>query len=78
MQKVFKLDNGTEGNNLLRSLATELYKDPNGRRITSTNMGPLFEDRPQEGDTQTGMIYTKNRARHRHRQGARATARCQG
>jgi hypothetical protein len=50
-------DNGTEGNNLLRSLATELYKDPNGRRVTSTNMGPLFEDRPQEGDTQTGMIY---------------------
>lgn len=50
-------DNGTEGNNLLRSLATELYKDPNGRRITSTNMGPLFEDLPQEGDTQTGMIY---------------------
>ena len=50
-------DNGTEGNNLLRSLATELYKDPNGRRITSTNMGPLFEDRPREGDTETGMIY---------------------
>jgi hypothetical protein len=50
-------DNGTEGNNLLRSLATELYKDPNGRRVTSTNMGPLFEDRPREGDTQTGMIY---------------------
>jgi hypothetical protein len=50
-------DNGTEGNNLLRSLATELYKDPNGRRITSTNMGPLFDDKPQEGDTQTGMIY---------------------
>ncbi len=50
-------DNGTEGNNLLRSLATELYKDPNGRRVTSTNMGPLFEDHPQEGDTQTGMIY---------------------
>ncbi|MBB5052711.1 hypothetical protein HNQ36_002685 [Afipia massiliensis] len=50
-------DNGTEGNNLLRSLATELYKDPNGRRVTSTSMGPLFEDRPQEGDTQTGMIY---------------------
>jgi hypothetical protein len=50
-------DNGTEGNNLLRSLATELYKDPNGRRVTSTNMGPLFEDRSQGGDTQTGMIY---------------------
>lgn len=50
-------DNGTEGNNLLRSLATELYKDPNGRRISSTNVGPLFEERPQEDDTQTGMIY---------------------
>jgi hypothetical protein len=50
-------DNGTEGNNLLRSLATQLYKDLNGRRITSKDMGPLFEDRPQAGDTQTGMIY---------------------
>ena len=40
-------DNGTEGNNLLRSLATELYKDPNGRRVTSTDMGPLFDDKPQ-------------------------------
>ncbi|AWL92113.1 GIY-YIG nuclease family protein [Bradyrhizobium ottawaense] len=50
-------DNGTEGNNLLRSLATELYKDPNGRRITTTDMGPLFTDTPAAGDAQTGMIY---------------------
>jgi hypothetical protein len=50
-------DNGTEGNNLLRSLATELYKDENGRRITSPDAGPLFEETPQEGDTQTGVIY---------------------
>jgi Meiotically up-regulated gene 113 len=50
-------DNGTEGNNLLRSLATELYKDPNGRRITTTDMGPLFTDMPTAGDAQTGMIY---------------------
>ncbi|OYW55470.1 MAG: hypothetical protein B7Y80_16825 [Hyphomicrobium sp. 32-62-53] len=50
-------DNGTEGNNLLRSLATELYKDPNGRRVTSTDMGPLFDGAPQDGDTATGMIY---------------------
>ena len=50
-------DNGTEGNNLLRSLATELYKDPNGRRVTTTDMGPLFTDTPQDVDTQTGMIY---------------------
>jgi hypothetical protein len=50
-------DNGTEGNNLLRSLATELYKDPNGRRVTTTDMGPLFESQPQPGDTATGMVY---------------------
>jgi Meiotically up-regulated gene 113 len=50
-------DNGTEGNNLLRSLATELYKDPNGRRVTTTEMGPLFADMPDAGDAQTGMIY---------------------
>ena len=50
-------DNGTEGNNLLRSLATELYKDPNGRRVTTTDMGPLFTDVPATGDTETGMIY---------------------
>jgi hypothetical protein len=50
-------DNGTEGNNLLRSLATELYKDPNGRRVTTTDMGPLFTDTPQDADMQTGMIY---------------------
>jgi hypothetical protein len=50
-------DNGTEGNNLLRSLATELYKDLNGRRITTTDMGPLFTDTPAAGDAQTGMIY---------------------
>lgn len=50
-------DNGTEGNNLLRSLARELYKDPNGRRVTTTDMGPLFESEPQPGDTATGMVY---------------------
>lgn len=50
-------DNGTEGNNLLRSLAAELYKDLNGRRVTSTDMGPLFDDKVDDGDTQTGMIY---------------------
>lgn len=35
-------ENGTEGENLLRSLATELYKDPSGRRISSAEAGPLF------------------------------------
>lgn len=57
-------DNGTEGQNLLRSLATQLYKDPNGRRISDPNAGPLFGS-PQQSVTQpveahdrvTGMIY---------------------
>ena len=46
-----------EGNHLLRSLATELYKDPNGRRVISTNAGPLFDQKIEDSDTQTGMIY---------------------
>ena len=50
-------DNGTEGNNLLRSLATELYKDPNGRRVSTPYAGPLFDNIVDEGDTQSGMIY---------------------
>lgn len=57
-------DNGTEGNNLLRSLATELYKDPNGRRLSDPHAGPLFGQggaevvhvaAPQDGIT--GCIY---------------------
>jgi Meiotically up-regulated gene 113 len=35
-------ENGTEGENLLRSLATQLYKDPNGRRISDPVAGPLY------------------------------------
>ena len=58
-------DNGTEGNNLLRSLATELYKDPNGRRISDPHAGPLFGatdtqvvERPAgPGERVTGLIY---------------------
>jgi Meiotically up-regulated gene 113 len=56
-------DNGTEGENLLRSLATELYKDPNGRRITDPENGPLFgSETPTvkvaaQADRITGCIY---------------------
>lgn len=57
-------DNGTEGQNLLRSLATELYKDPNGRRISDPNPGPLFGSQPTSEtrtespqDRITGLIY---------------------
>jgi hypothetical protein len=52
-------DNETEGENLLRSLATELYKDPNGRRISDPDAGPLFEKTVSvtDADRQTGLIY---------------------
>lgn len=56
-------DNGNEGQNLLRSLATELYKDPNGRRISDPSAGPLFDSTPTTAtvaapkDRITGCIY---------------------
>jgi len=56
-------DNGTEGENLLRSLATELYKDPNGRRISDPESGPLFGAEPTTttvaapAERITGSIY---------------------
>lgn len=56
-------DNGTEGENLLRSLATELYKDPSGRRISDPSSGPLFGSGPSTetiaapSERQTGIIY---------------------
>lgn len=50
-------DNGTESNMLMRSLQRSLNKDDAGRRITEPIAGPLFSDRPQEGDAASGTIY---------------------
>ena len=56
-------DTGTEGENLLRSLAAELYKDPDGRRITTPESGPLFGFQESSvhfagpNDRVTGCIY---------------------
>lgn len=51
-------ENGTESNMLLRSLATELYKDETGRRILD-HLDKALEDLEliKEGDKQTGYIY---------------------
>lgn len=51
-------ENGTESNMLLRSLATELYKDEGGRRILNPR-DDLFEDPEQitDQDKVTGSIY---------------------
>ena len=49
--------NGTESNLLRRSLQRALYKDESGRRLTDTDMGPLFGDAPEPDDIETGTIY---------------------
>ena len=51
-------ENGTESNMLLRSLATELYKDEGGRRILDPNEELLSEpNQIGEEDVATGFIY---------------------
>jgi hypothetical protein len=49
--------NGTESDLLLRSLQRALYKDDTGRRLTDTNIGPLFGDVAEADDIQSGTIY---------------------
>lgn len=50
-------DNATESDPLLRSFASLLYNDENGRRITDPVAGPLFAPELDEGDVQSGHIY---------------------
>ena len=49
--------NGTESDNLLRSLARELYKDDHGRRITDPKARGLFSNKPAVDDIGTGTVY---------------------
>lgn len=49
--------NGTQSNMLRLSLVRALYKDETSRRITSTDMGPLFGDAAEEDDIKSGTIY---------------------
>lgn len=57
--------NGTESNLLLRSLQRALYKDEAGRRVTEPKAGPLFADKAEEGETETGTIYVlRSRSNH--------------
>ncbi|TLX16767.1 GIY-YIG nuclease family protein [Rhizobium sp. MHM7A] len=50
-------DNGTEAALLFRSLARLLYRDPNGRRISNPEQGPLFSPESAQPDRLTGYIY---------------------
>lgn len=49
--------NGTESNLLLWSLQRALYKDENGRRLTTAELGPLFGNSMEADDVETGTIY---------------------
>lgn len=49
--------NGTESNLLLRSLQRALWKDDTGRRLTSTDIGPLFANQAEPEDIESGTIY---------------------
>ena len=60
-------DNGTESNLLRRSLQRALYKDEAGRRITDPSAGPLFSDRAEDGDIESGTIYVlRSNSEHPH------------
>jgi hypothetical protein len=52
-------DNGTEAALLFRSLSRLLYRDPNGRRISTPEAGPLFKPEKVEvpDDRLTGYVY---------------------
>lgn len=50
-------DNKTESNLLMRSLKRALNKDETSRRITKSDLGPLFNTEISEGDVISGTIY---------------------
>lgn len=49
--------NGTESNLLRRSLQRALYKDDTGRRLSDSDMGPLFGGEVEPDDIESGTIY---------------------
>lgn len=58
-------DNGTQSGMLMRSLQRQLHEDDAGRRITDPAPGPLFADRPEDGEAETGTIYVlRSRSDH--------------
>lgn len=50
-------DNGVESNQLMRSLQKRLWEDKTSRRIIIPDLGPLFSDSLEEGDSESGTIY---------------------
>lgn len=58
-------DNGTESGMLMRSLQRQLNEDDAGRRITEPAPGPLFADKAEDGEAETGTIYVlRSKSQH--------------
>ncbi len=58
-------DNGTESDLLVRSLQRALNKDKASRRITDSDLGPLFSDEEEDDDLPSGTIYVlRSRSEH--------------
>lgn len=58
-------DNGTESGMLMRSLQRQLNDDDAGRRITDPAPGPLFADKAEDGEAETGTIYVlRSKSQH--------------
>ncbi|MCR9178890.1 MAG: GIY-YIG nuclease family protein [Erythrobacteraceae bacterium] len=58
-------DNGTESGLLMRSLQRQLNEDDAGRRITDPSPGPLFADKAEVGEVETGTIYVlRSKSQH--------------
>ena len=49
--------NGTESNLLLRSLQRALYKDASSRKISESQLGPLFNSNILSSDLASGKVY---------------------
>lgn len=49
--------NGTESDMLLRSLTRAMYKDESSRFISEPSAGPLFSDKSESEDIDSGIIY---------------------
>ena len=50
-------DNGTENDLLQRSLIRAMYKDETSRFVTTPGLGPLFSDKLEGDDLESGTIY---------------------
>tara|TARA_R110002020_G_scaffold405057_1_gene615108 strand:- start:1158 stop:2366 length:1209 start_codon:yes stop_codon:yes gene_type:complete len=50
-------DNGTENDLLQRSLIRAMYKDETSRFVTTPGLGPLFSDKLESDDLESGTIY---------------------